>query len=259
MKKNHWKFLLKPGNIPYSITILTAIVIGILGIFPGNIIKETVLISIILLVLSSIIYLLLISQRVMNNLKDKLEFPSIGKVLRTYDEKMITEIKNRIEGAEEIWLLSRTGMGFLEKDYRREFEKFIEKGKARFLFLDPENGALKMVEDCQETDFEREEVRFRHKNLYRSFLDSWKAKCQKGKSDLKVTGHFPAWTLIFFDPQKKGEKNAAYVELATYHPTPRERPVFKVTLQDEYFDVFLDDFKKMWEKAVTWPLNKKVR
>lgn len=254
MKEKKWKLIFKLGNIPFAVTILIAMVVTVLG-FLGKVGINWVS-SAILLVLISIAYQLLSSYDLMSKLENQIQSPSIGNIFRPYDERMMREIRNRIDRADEIWLLSRTGMGFLRRDYRKEFEKFIKKGKARFLFLNPENGALKMVEECQETELDRDEVILRHRKIYREFLNSWKAKTNNGDSDLRVIGHLPPWTLIFFDPQKKGGKTTVYVELATYRPTPRERPVFEVTGEDEYFDIILDDFNQMWNDAESWPLGK---
>ena len=249
MKKKEWKFFFKPENIPYGITILAAIGVAILGLI-GKV-GSSIINTTILFVLTSITSLLLVSHIVITRLNDQLKDPPIVKILKPYNE-IEHELKNRLNSAEEVWLLSRTGRGFLERNFKNEFDNIINKGKARFLFINPKNGALKMLENTVDVPHIKEELRFSHQKGYIGFLNLLSPKCGNGNK-LKVIDHLPAWTLIIFNPSKRNEQSVIFVELGKYRSEYKYRPAFKITLHDgEYFDRFLSEFNEMWKDAKDW-------
>ncbi len=255
MKKSDWKYILKWENLFYAIPVLTGLVIAILGFF--NKIGSNGVNIAILLVLTSITSLLLVSHIVMTKLKDHLEDPVISKILKPY-EKMIEEIRSCLKSADEIWLLTRTGQSFIEYEYVNEFEKIIKKGRGCFLFLNPENGALKMVANTVKEELKELSAIRNNPEFYKKYLNSL-IKRSNNEIKLKVIDHLPAWTLVIINPRKMDEDSVIYVELATYRAKHKGRPAFKLTHRDgEYFNMFLNEFDEMWESAEDWTLREDV-
>jgi len=255
--KISWRFFMEPGNIPYLITILIALAVAVLPFFLKEDIEIKILMSAVLLVLSAITGSLLFLQNVLKRFENRLDDPTIGEVLQPFHE-LEGEIRSSIKNADEIWLLSRTGQGWWN-NFNNEFMGSLNRNngrnKAKFLFLDPNNGALEMIVKSGLPQWNK--FTYDHKNLWannsKTFLDHLK-KEYGDKIDLKVIDHFFAWTLIIINPHSKTQTPIIYGELATYHASPMNRPVFKVTLQDaKYFNLFKkDEFERMWGNAREW-------
>lgn len=240
---------------------MIALLIAILGFF--KVVSVEVVTSAVLLVLSSIVPLLIILHSSIRIFQKQLKSPNIGDILKPFHE-MQDEIRSNIHADSEIWLLSRTGQGWC-KNFKEELIISLNStnsNKARFLLLDPNNGALKMIEKSGLKPWNK----FNHvdNRLWNSkleaidFLNHLKNHCEH-QIDLKVIDHLPAWTLIIINPSKITNESIIYVELATYNASPVNRPTFKVTPDDtEYFDLFIDQFKIMWKKAESWKIIEKV-
>jgi len=248
-------------NPIYVIIILIAFLVAILGLL--RVVLVEVLIAAVLIVLSSIVSLLFILHSSIRKFQKQLKSPTIGDILKPFHE-MEGEIRLNIHTDSEIWLLSRTGQGWCN-NFKEELINSLNStnnNKARFLLLDPNNGALKMIEKSglkPWNKFNHVDNRLWYSKLEAiDFLNHLKNN-RENQIDLKVIDHLPAWTLIIINPSKRTNESIIYVELATYNASPEERPTFKVTSQDtEYFNLFIKQFEIMWEKARSWEIIENV-
>ena len=258
MKIGFWEFIKKPEIIPYDITILIAVLVAALGFL--KIVEVEILIAAVLIVLASIASLLIISHKVMIQFQDQADNPNISKILLTFG-KLEKDVHLDISAADEIWLLSRTGRGWW-KNFEDDFKNGLNRKNIRFLFLDPNNAALEMVvksdlEPWNKFDYNPNKL-WAEKDESINFLNHLQEE-YNDEINLKVIDHLPAWSLLIINPNKISKETKIYVELASYHASATNRPVFKVTLQDiEYFILFKkDEFERMWEKARPWAKEKK--
>lgn len=254
MKEKKWKLIFKWENISTGITLLIAIIITILSLF-GKV-GDNVVNSTILFILISLSWQLFYSYIILTKLKNQLEDPVISKILKSYDDKMIEEIRNHLKSAKEIWLLTRTGQSFITYVYKKEFEEILKERKGRFLFLAPENLALEMVANVVKEKLEKLKSLIHNPIEYKEYLNSLR-EISKEEIDIRVIDYLPAWTLVIINPTKLDDHSIIYIELATYRAKYNGRPVFKVTPQDgEYFTMFLNEFNEMWKDAKSWKLKK---
>ncbi len=265
MKESKWKLIMKPKNIPFGITFLIALAVTILG-FMG-IVGVNWINSAILLVLISIAYQLLSSHIVMDKLKDRLDYPLVTKILKSYDE-LKDEIRIRLKDADEIWLLTRTGTGwFRDKAFGKEIRKVIKKGKdSRLLFLNPkpDEGALKMHADSSKLEW------YENKEVLETKFEQIRANCFKLNNELmkentkrkkklfqlKVIDHLPAWTFFIINPNRRNSDSVIYAESGSYRSASDERPFLKITVQDiKYFNEFIEEFEEMWNDGEEWEIR----
>ena len=251
MSKNIVNFLKSPENLTYVFFILLSIVIALLDLF--SIVDLEIVTTTILVVLSALMALMMNTNRSVFQMQSKLQ-ESVDDFFQSFSE-MSDELIDAMKSAEEIWLLSRTGTGWW-KNYRRELEGIIaRKGKNRLLFLNPQNGALKMVEKTSRTEWDPLSNFAEYRNRVETFLNWLSSNNNHNTCALKVIDHLPAWTLVILNPSKKNNRSIIYVELANYKSDSKTRPVFKVKPQDtEYFAEFIEEFEDMWRDAKAWPL-----
>lgn len=263
MKKGLWAFISKPENLSYTVTILIAVVVGILGIL--RVVPIEVLIAAVVLVLGTITWILVVFHSSVRNFQQELENPRLEKVIRPFSELETDELlRMQIKDAKEIWLLSRTGQGIVGITFREELDFVIMNARdyntprIRLLFLDPQtdkNSALTMVAQVQEKfAISKEWVIRVNTERAQCFLDYLKTT-YGSRIELKVIDYLPAWTLLIINPHSRDANSIAYVELATYEANERTRPTLKITPADiKYFDMFIKEFNKMSDAARPWEL-----
>jgi len=249
-------FLKKPENLTYVFFITLSIIIAIFDIF--GMVDLEIVTTTILVVLSALLALMMITNQNMSRMQGKLQ-ESVDDFFQSFDE-LSDELKDAMKSAEEIWLLSRTGRGWW-KNYRYEIENILtRKRQNRFLFINPQNGALKMVERTSRSEWSPTSNFSAYRSHVEGFLNWLSENNSQNSYTLKVIDHLPACTLIILNPNKKNNRSVIYVELSNYNSGSKTRPVFKIKPQDtEYFSEFIEEFEKMWQDAKTWPLRAPVQ
>lgn len=251
MKNRFWRFVIQPHNVFYISTIAVGIIVGILSIFQD--IRFNITIGVVLLALSSTTSLLLSNSQKMGEMKEFCSSKqSIGNIFYNLED-LEDEIRTNINAAEEIWLLTRTGQGWMKSDrFKNELDK-VFKNKCKLLVLDPENGALKMVKMSIKMDWQKSKINsYLDKKCVSDFLD-WFKMCYP-ETDIRVIDYLPAYTLLIINPSKRDfRKSLIYVELSCFDAGSTNRLIFKISLADSaYFDRFINEFNTMWKKSRQW-------
>jgi len=243
------EFVQEPDNIFYLFAILLALTIAVLDLL--NVVNIELVVTMVLVVLSAVIALMLKTHRSLLQMQTELQNP-VNQLFQSFSE-VREELTSAMKTSDEIWLLSRTGRGWW-RNYRSELENIIQKGgENRFLFVDPTNGALKMVEKTSRSEWEPTDSYAEFQKKMVSFLNWLNNTYQQRRFSLKVIDHLPAWTLIMLNPSKTRNGSIIYIEMATYHSGSGARPVFKVEPRDtEYFAKFVNEFEEMWQAATQW-------
>lgn len=249
-----WAGLIK--NFELFVLILVATIVTILGMLER---VNPQLVNEVTLALLGLIAFSLIRhrtneenlQKTLDHLLAEQESPSLNQVLLPY-QKWMEEIEAGLESSKEVWILSRTCYR-LWVDYYDEFKdlRLQRKGKLRFMMVDPENGAVKMIVKSGEGFDISSNVELRQRDL-RELLDVLKSiQLEENNSKLQVAtiDYLPAWTLIILDP--KSLYGQAFVELATFRANGRNRPTFLVSAErdPELFDIFIREYETMWNAA----------
>ncbi len=257
MLKSFWKFITQLDNASGFIVICVAIISGIIGVVP-NILdlvtakdRENFLLSMILFCFGGLTGVILI----MSNTNKK--SPQLDEIFDDFgylDNNGI--IQESLKNAKEIWLLTRTGYGWLNRYPEIMDTIFPQKGNNLVLVIDTENGALKMSHQSS-----KEEISIF--NAFPSDYPSYQIKVKTTYSklfrkyreymDLRVIEHYPAFTLLIIN--SKNGSSIIYVELAKFKASASNRPVLTVTEKDaRIFKYFINEFQDMWEKAQQWRL-----
>lgn len=245
-----WRFIRQRDNALSVSTIVVGIIFGILSIFTG--IDPKITIGIVLLVFSSSILLFLWNSKSVHEMKEHCTFKqSIGNILYRFDA-LEDEIRMNIDAAEEIWILSRTGRGWMKRDrFRRELDK-VFKNRCRLLVLDPDNGALKMVQQSARQEWEGEDGLWYNKEVSSKFLNWFREGYPQ--TDVRVIDYLPAFTLLIINPSDRDHrKSLIYVELSSFKSGSRDRLIFKLSRTDSvYFNMFINEFEAMWKESRQW-------
>ena len=244
-KTDYWEDIKRLENIFYIINIFVLIIITILNHL--NIVSDKVLMSAVSIVLSATILLLGIFHNSVRKFQEQCKSPGIGNIFKPFHE-MRDEIKLSIMNADEIWLLTRTGQRFVNETFKDQFDYIIKRDKkVCFLFLNPDDDALKMVAKPLGRNSINE------KKSAEVFLNELKSRYNNNTINLNVIDYLSAWTLIIINPNKKIRESVIYVELATYHADAEDRPTFKVASdQEKYFKKFIREFEEMWKASSQW-------
>lgn len=272
-KNKYWGFIKKPQNLLAFLPFLIALGIVFLQIISVFELETNDLVYVIITALVTIGFLLLALHYTLQELQnqfqleqskiqyklDQLEHPNISKVIQTFGD-LEKDIRSDISAADEIWLLSRTGRGWWT-NFNEQFTNGSNKKKMCFLFLDPDGAALQMVVNSDLEPWDK--FGYNHNKLWAkkeesiNFLNHLK---ENYKIDLKVIDHLPAWSLLVINPNNRSKESKIYVELAPFHASAMNRPIFKVGFDDtKRFNLFKkDEFEKMWKRATPWSYKKIV-
>lgn len=231
-----------PEDAGLVLIILIAVIIALLGLFT-DIISSKLIASVNISILSATAGLLLVAYRTMVQLKESVEPPKLSKVFKKYN-KLDDEIENSLKSAQEIFLLTRTTLGWW-RDYGEELEALLrKKGENRLLLLDPKGEAYKMAQGTSKIDWTD------------NYIEHLQKLCEKEALELKVIDHLPACMLLIINPIKRNRESIIYVAISTYTNTHRGPTVFKIRPQDELFEWYLKEFNDMWKAAEPWTGHK---
>jgi hypothetical protein len=240
-----WK---KPDNAPAIVAIVVSVAFAFIAPFLSFIKtdqKIVFLCSGILLALSGVTKLLLSTHNVIRCLQERLEHPDIDENIRPFND-FHEEILERIEHADEIWLLSRTGRGW----WKYYFEEFFERSgnniiPLRFLFIDPDSPAVTMIKEGSVPEWEDPNC-YSLENSMRNFLDMLKRNMRI--TPLKVMNYLPPWTMLIINPNKRNKHSAIYVELGRYGADHLNRDTFKIRPGvSSTFDTYIQEYNNIWD------------
>jgi hypothetical protein len=223
---------------------LTGVMGLLVGVLPGTF-QPAVCIALSLIAAS----VLVLPKRVLCRLPCNSPARGIEDFIKEYSH-FAQSIRNDMEAAREVWVLTRTGQGFIAKYEDDVLKPSVKRGvRFQFLLLDPRDGALRMIKD----NYHPPSANVIRRSIYdvverlRDCRDD--AKPEAGGVDVHVLDYLAAWSLIICDPRERG--GSMYVELATYIHNADTRPTFKLLAgQDRWlFDRLRTDFERMWKKA----------
>ena len=255
MKKGFWEYLKQKEVLPFVILIILAISIDVLGIFADSM-DVKILVQTILLVFASTIALLLMLHKTISQMHHiQIEAGCIDKFFKPEND-LRDEIIKCIRTSSEIWLLSRTGQGWW-RNYKDIFlDLFKKEGENRFLFIDPGNGALKMILNSAKEEWEwnldiKSDFDIYQKKI--SLFLSWLCTNFKKSLEVKTIDYLPAYALLISNPNNKNMDSVIWIFLATFRAGIGGRPVCKVTIKDSYyFEKFFTEFNLIWNEAKSW-------
>lgn len=182
-----------------------------------------------------------------------------------------SEIKNNIKNADEIWLLSRTGINWWENFFMRPLNDLKNPPICRFLFICPDClcpkknqripcNAMRMAKSTM-SDHDPKKAKIH--DIQRNTLNIIKGCFDKNNasntnssqncSELRTINYLPSWALLIINPHKRNGKSVIYVEFATFSDREKfQRPVSRITSSMDLYNIFIDEFNNMWEKATLW-------
>ena len=259
MKKEFLNSLKQPQNLSIIITVLILLCLVVLRIIPGIEISDGIAISAILLALSTIAAYLIIAHiavlkfdSVLTNLKGRINHPCAGEVFSLFNS-VEKELKVRFRESEEIWFLTRTAQGWL-RNYKEELKNLFDKNNIQLIVVDPDNKcACEMVASSSVDEWDTQPNINEWCTKYKNFLNWLKNNTGQHPLNLKIIDYLPAYTLIFINPNHCNKEPVIYVELAKYISGSNDRPVFRVTPQDNLlYNVFIEEYKKIRRKAKSY-------
>ena len=259
--KKFWQYvrdrIWPPSRLQYAVTILLCLITAGVSLF-----RQDFLVSIAALAaLSAAISWLLLDTKVELDEVQELKVKLDG-VLGRYSmgilkfEDYIPSIKEALSAADEVWLLTASGVGWFY-DFP-ELENVIDRAfrrgaKCRFLLLDPRNEkyrdyAVQMA--FERTDFRKALFTFQNYNHYREHTKNQIFTLfnkYNEKAEFKVIDHLPSWVLLIIQPQDRDSRSTVFVEFRPFMMGFRGRPVMKVVPgEGEWFDWFVEEFNDIW-------------
>ncbi len=174
--------------------------------------------------------------------------PRLSEVFVPYHERM-KELSDHLLQADEVWILSRTCRR-LWSDYEEELRTIAARNGLKLLFLDPSNGALKMI--SKSAVWQQPGDGDRLKSDVEQFitrLERVRGALHLDKFEVRLLDYLPAWSLVMINPHK--DTGVIFAELATYRSHPRKRPSLKVECGVDYdlFNQLRYEFEQMWNSA----------
>jgi hypothetical protein len=176
------------------------------------------------------------------------ELPSLAVDIRaedffyTLDSKIGASFPELIKDAKSVSILARTAVNLLSQ-YERHFEELAQKGCAvKLLFISPKSDATKYVygtnpevfeENIRKMNYHLSKLRQKNENLFY-------ARC---------INHAPTSSVILIEKNDIRE-SFIIVQLYFLHSRiSRDRPLFKVTYADKWYNAFFDEFNQLWAEA----------
>ena len=164
------------------------------------------------------------------------------QVLRPFST-VSDDIKNDLESASHIWLLSRTGMGWW-RDFNDQILKLTTKKGTRFLLLDPGSPAFEMGKHFWKPGPWSPTTNFYN---YREAAESFLGNITKTHLSLKLLKVIVRLVVLITFPRNKAQPTI-YVEYPTFSSSYQAKPIVKITSQEmQNITLFRNAYNELWK------------
>lgn len=229
------------------VSIVFALVASFFPLFKDNQ-KISYVCSGMLLMLALITRLLLGTNDVINHLVDKMESPVVDDILRPLSAYR-NDIKNCIDGAEEIWLLSKTGRGWW-RSYLKALHEDGRDIKYRLMFVAPDSPAVDMIKISAIQVWDDPNT-YLLKESMEHFLNMLKSNIKNG--NIKVMNYFPPWTILIINPKKRN--SVLFLQLGQFYDERGESDVIQIHFgKSDKYEKYKQQFCCLWDdERITRP------
>ncbi len=242
-----WKNIKR--NFDIYLTIIVAIIVGILGIF--GVVENTVVSSAVLATLALVSSSLLVNRRESDDLRSELSnlAPKYSIISRLFNpEYDIADVIQQIRNSRVIYLWG-TALTTHIPLLRDEIKQGLQKGlEIKFLLIKPHSSAVRMAVFRANNFGESQLNAALERNL--AILHDLQMEVPNGKLEYKVVDYLAPYAMQCFDPHLA--QGAVRIILSTFQlKNILFRPSFKINRTDDekWFMYFVEQFELIWGEA----------
>jgi hypothetical protein len=257
-KKRFWRHLLEDiqqgRNIELYLTILGVVSVFVLDLF--NAVDPGIVSTAVLGVLGLVAVSLLSNRRkddmvqqALQQIQERQKAPSLGEVFSSWRARSV-ELEARLSQADEVWVLTRTGINFWSS-YQNELMRVLKRdGTVRLIILDPNGIALRLYKSRFKRRWSQvKRAELMHQNI-KALLEDLKdlsAELPRGTLEIRTVDYMAPWAIVLIDPHSPD--GMIQVGLGMFGPSGEVRPSFVLRgRQDsDLFHLFCEEFEAMWE------------
>lgn len=167
----------------------------------------------------------------------------------TLDDKPADKFPNMVKDAVRVQILGRTAVNLLGQ-YQKVFEQLGRGGgEICLLFVDPLSEASKFLYGGNPEIYRNNIISASHQVKTLKFI-------LERRLQVRVTKHAPTLSMIIIE-KRDPQQNFIQVQLYFLHSAVgRDRPIFRVNYGDKWYEIFQDEFSRLWSESIDWDVSK---
>ena len=245
---SNWRNWLRIGRLVPLMTILVAMIVGIMSLL--GLFQATLAEGIIITLLAFLAFDALVERL---SLLEKIDTTVTKWTDREFlkDRSELVRMKELAAGATEICAAGISLISIIRPYDDFYIQKLRDGCNMRFLLLEPDSDIVMVWDEGQLAPGTKNEI----ETSLRVLDNLIRQKNLKGKCEVRVSRAYLPFSIVIVDGEK--DRGMMTVEMLVYKKSLAERPHFQLLRreQERWFQFFYDQFERRWREGRPWHLN----